>query len=81
MVNRKDIKEHMRLVTKDGAAFIVDRIDDNGIKLTRDDKGVHHYIPLDWVEKVEQDTAKLSKSAQEVKQQWRPESGRSGGPV
>lgn len=81
MVTRKDVKDHMRLVTRDGVAFMVDHVDGDGIKLTRDERGEHHWIPVAWVERVDQDAGQLSKTAQEIRQGWKNEAPptRSGG--
>jgi hypothetical protein len=79
MVTRNDIKEHMRLVTKDGAAFMVDHVDGEGIKLTKDDQGKHHWIPMDWVEKVDATAGQLSKTAQEIRQGWKSEAPKTPG--
>jgi hypothetical protein len=49
------IKEHMPVVCSNGGQFAtVDHIDGNAIKLTKDDQGQHHWIPLDWVVRVDQ---------------------------
>lgn len=52
---RDQIKEHMPVVCSDGGQFAtVDHLDKgNSIKLTKDDNGNHHWIPLDWVTKVD----------------------------
>jgi hypothetical protein len=55
MLNR--IQEHMQVVDLRGNHVgVVDRLEEaDEIKLTRDDSpdGIHHYIPLDWVENVD----------------------------
>ena len=54
-VNTETIREHMPVVCSDGGQFAtVDHIDGNSIKLTKDDKGQHHWIPFDWVTRVDQ---------------------------
>lgn len=49
------IHEHMPVVCSEGGQFAtVDRVEGHSIKLTKDDQGQHHYIPMDWVERVDQ---------------------------
>jgi hypothetical protein len=48
------IKEHMPVVCSNGGEFgTVDHMDGNYIKLTKDDAGQHHWIPVTWVTKVD----------------------------
>ena len=61
-----EIKEHMRVVGKDGIHVgTVDRVDGDRIKLTKKDnppghEGHHHYIDKKLVGTVEGDVVKLS---------------------
>ena len=77
-----DIKEHMKVVGKDGAAVgTVDRVEGDRIKLTKRDsaaghQGHHHYIDRKLVGSVEGDTVKLSVNASAV-----PETEQSGAKV
>jgi hypothetical protein len=49
------IKEHMPVVCSNNNQFgTVDRVEGNAIKLTKDKQGQHHWIPMDWVERVDQ---------------------------
>src|SRR5688500_14034244 len=49
------IREHMPVVCSNGGQFgTVDRVEGSSIKLTKDDQGQHHWIPMDWVTKVDQ---------------------------
>ena len=82
MVDATQIKEHIEVVGSDGAHVgTVDHIEgSNRIKLTRRDPnagGEHHYIPLDWVESVENDRVRLNKTGQEAQAQWQGDSGQS----
>jgi hypothetical protein len=67
-----DIKEHMKIIGKDGAHVgTVDRVEGNRIKLTRKDspdghKDHHHYIDTKYVGAVEGDIVKLSVNADAV---------------
>lgn len=82
MVDATQIKEHTEVVGSDGAHVgTVDHIEgSNRIKLTRRDPnagGEHHYIPLDWVESVENDRVRLNKTGQDAQAQWHGDSGQS----
>ena len=50
------IKDHMPVVCSDNEQFaVVDHLDvGNTIKLTKDDQGQHHWIPQEWVTKVDE---------------------------
>jgi hypothetical protein len=67
-----DIKEHMKVIGKDGAHVgTVDRVEDNRIKLTKQDtpaghEGHHHYIDKQLVGAVEGAIVKLSVNADAV---------------
>ncbi len=53
--NRDRIREHMPVVCADGDRIAtVDRVEGSAIKLTKDDRGAHHWIPLDWVSRVDE---------------------------
>ena len=55
MINPGQIKDHMQVVCSEGGPFgTVDGVEGNTIKLTKDDQGQHHWIPLDWVTRVDQ---------------------------
>jgi hypothetical protein len=56
MLKIGDIKPHMPVVCSEGGQFaVVDHLasDNRTIKLTKDDSGRHHYIPVAWVTKVD----------------------------
>lgn len=77
-----DIREHMKVIGKDGAPVgTVDGVEGDRIKLTRKDSGAghqghHHYIDRKLVGSVEGDTVKLSVNASSV-----PETEASGAKV
>ena len=80
MIDATQIKEHIEVVGSDGEHVgTVDHMEGSDrIKLTRRDaeaQGVHHYIPLAWVEAVEDDKVRLNKTGQEAKTQWQEASG------
>jgi hypothetical protein len=56
MVDTSQIKPHMPVVCSNHGQFAtVDHMDaNNTIKLTKDDKGQHHWIPADWVTRVDE---------------------------
>ena len=71
------IREHMKVVGKDRQPVgTVDEMDGDRIKLTKNDAhagGMHHYIPSDWVERVDEDVVCLSKDAQDAQSEWQSE--------
>ncbi len=73
MMSADQIREHMEVLAQDGAHVgTVDHMDGaSRIKLTKNDSadGQHHYIPLDWVDHVDQHVH-LSKDADAVKRDW-----------
>jgi len=64
MKDVQDIQEDMKVIANDGATVVgvVDRIEGELMKLTRKDSpdGKHHFLPLDRVETVQDDTVLLS---------------------
>ncbi|GBU15924.1 MULTISPECIES: DUF2171 domain-containing protein [Methylobacterium] len=74
MVDVSQIKEHAEVVGSDGAHVgTVDHVDAGQIKLTKTDKdagGLHHYIPVDFVQAVEGGQVRLDRSAEEAKREW-----------
>jgi hypothetical protein len=82
--NIQDIREHMPVVCSDGGRCgTVDRIEGNNIKLTKDDQGHHHWIPTDWVTRVDQDV-QVDRSIGQVRRDWSmnpPSSTPGGGPI
>lgn len=74
MVDVSQIKEHANVVGSDGAHVgTVDGIEAGEIKLTKSDSeagGLHHYIPVDFVQSVDGDTVHLDRPAEEVKREW-----------
>ncbi|WP_287978695.1 DUF2171 domain-containing protein [Sphingomonas sp.] len=74
MVDAAQIREHADVVGSDGAHVgTVDHVDKGEIKLTKTDPdagGLHHFIPLDFVQSVEGNTVRLDRPAEEVRQEW-----------
>lgn len=70
MPNTDQIREHMEVLGSDGVHVgTVDRFEGGSkIKLTKTDpvsEGVHHYVPADWVEHVD-NQVHLKKGSSEV---------------
>jgi hypothetical protein len=76
MIASSQIKEHMEVLGSDGARVgTVDHMEgEDRIKLTRSDSadGMHHFIPLDLVDHVDNEVH-LSRSAAEVMDDWEDE--------
>lgn len=70
MIDKDQIKPHMPVVgSNDQALGMVDHIQGDSLKLTRDNTGKHHLIPLDWIDRID-DKVHVNRSADEVKQKW-----------
>jgi hypothetical protein len=70
------IREHMEVLGSDGQHVgVVDGLEGKDrIKLTKQDPeadGLHHYIPMDWVDHVDAHVH-LKKSSHEAKREWKP---------
>ncbi|MBE7200423.1 DUF2171 domain-containing protein [Methylobacterium sp. A49B] len=74
MVDVAQIQEHAEVIGSDGAHVgTVDHVDKGEIKLTKTDAaagGLHHYIPLDFVQSVSDGRVHLDRPAEEVKREW-----------
>ncbi len=71
MVSPSEIREHMPVVCSDGGQFAtVDHLDaNNTIKLTKDDQGQHHWIPMDWVTRVDEHVH-VDRPGKQAMQDW-----------
>lgn len=67
----KTIKDHMPVICAHGKEFAtVDHLEgENSIKLTRDENGNHHWIPISWVKNVD-GSVHLDRPVQQVKEEW-----------
>ena len=74
MVNQSEIKDHAQVMASCGTHVgTVDHLDGNRIKLARNDSesgGKHHYIPLEWVDKIDGNNVVLTKDHKEVFAGW-----------
>ncbi|MBX7116736.1 MAG: DUF2171 domain-containing protein [Myxococcaceae bacterium] len=71
MISSNLIKPNLPVVGSDNVqCAVVDHMEDRDtIRLNKDEKGEHHFIPLAWVESVD-DKVHLSRTGDEVKRQW-----------
>jgi hypothetical protein len=75
MVKIGNIKPHMPVVCSEGGQFaVVDHMssDNRTIKLAKDDRGVHHFIPVSWVTKVD-DAIHIDRPGRQAMQEWTSE--------
>ena len=75
MVTPNSIKEHMEVVGSDGVHVgMVDHMEGaDELKLTKSDQSAgdeHHFIPLAWVDRVDQ-KVHLKQSGAEAKARWK----------
>lgn len=74
MVDVAQIQEHAEVIGSDGVHVgTVDHVDKGEIKLTKSDGasgGLHHYIPVDFVQSVNDGKVRLDRPAAEVKRAW-----------
>jgi hypothetical protein len=70
-VDTDQIKEQMAVIDSNSMEFAkVDHLDPgNTIKLTKDDDGNHHWIPLAWVTRVD-DCVHLDRPGDQAMQEW-----------
>lgn len=68
--DRDRIREHMPVLCADGARIgAVDRVEGNAIELTQDDRGAHHWIPLDWVTRIDEHVH-IDRPGDRAKREW-----------
>ena len=67
------IREHMPVLdTRGEQVGVVDALETNEIKLTRDENNRHHWIPLDLIDRVDENIH-LKAVRNDVMRQWREE--------
>ena len=70
MIDTNQIKPHCSVVDlNDQPIGTVDHVQGQSLKLTKDNSGKHHLIPLDWIDKVD-DKVHVNKKADEVQKSW-----------
>ena len=66
----QNIKPHMAVVCSNDKQFAtVDHIEGSQVKLVRDAKGKHHFIPLAWVNAVD-DKVHIDRPGDQAMKQW-----------
>ncbi|MEX0590035.1 MAG: DUF2171 domain-containing protein [Xanthobacteraceae bacterium] len=70
-VNSSQIRPHMPVVCSNGVQFgTVDHLDaGDTVKLTKDDKGQHHWIPMSWVTRVDEHVH-VDRPGKQAMQEW-----------
>lgn len=69
------IKEHMPVVCSNNGQFgTVDRLEGDQIKLTKDAQGQHHYIPQNWVTRVD-DKVHVDRPGEQAMREWKTSVG------
>ncbi|MFS8072048.1 MAG: DUF2171 domain-containing protein [Byssovorax sp.] len=70
-MNASQIKAHMPVVCSENGQFaVVDHMEgSDSIKLAKDDKGQHHYIPLSWVRSVD-DKVHIDRTGDQAMRDW-----------
>ena len=67
---RSKIREHMPVVCSNNKQFAsVDHVDGNFVKTTKDDKGQHHWFPIDWVNNVD-DKVHVDRPGDQAMREW-----------
>ncbi len=72
MINTEQIKPEMPVVCSQGGQFAtVDHMEGaDAIKLKKDKKGQHHYIPVSWVSSTEGGQIKVDRPGDQAMQEW-----------
>jgi hypothetical protein len=70
-MNAEKIREHMPVVCSNDEQFgTVDRVEAGGtIKLTKDASGQHHWIPVQWVTRVD-DKVHIDRPGSQAMREW-----------
>jgi len=71
MVTPNQVQADMPVVSPDDEQFaVVDHMEGSDwIKLKKDARGTHHFIPLSWVQTAD-DKVRIDRSASQAMQQW-----------
>ncbi|SEM58215.1 hypothetical protein SAMN05444354_11913 [Stigmatella aurantiaca] len=72
MVDAKQVQPKMPVICSNNVPFArVDHMDGSDtIKLARDENGEHHYIPLSWVQSVDESGIHLDRPGKDAMKQW-----------
>jgi hypothetical protein len=70
MMHMSNIREHMPVVDRNNEQLgMVDKVEGDRVKLTKDESGRHHYIPADWIDDVD-DAVQLGRSLADTRAEW-----------
>lgn len=70
MTNPAKIQKHMDVVSSQSEPLgVVDHVAGTDLKLARDVVGQHHYVPLAWIDYID-DKIHLKRSANDVERLW-----------
>ena len=71
MINASEIKPHTPVISSNNREFaVVDHMEGTEtIKLTKDAKGQHHYIPMSWVKSVD-DKVHIDRPDDQAMREW-----------
>ncbi|NNG82236.1 MULTISPECIES: DUF2171 domain-containing protein [Acinetobacter Taxon 24D] len=71
-INVNDITKHADVIALCGTKVgTVDHLDGSDkLKLTRNEEGSHHLIPLSWVSEIKDNQVLLNVDSEEVKNKW-----------
>ncbi len=77
MINATQIKPNTPVVCSNNKQFgVVDHMEGTDtIKLNKDDKGQHHYIPLAWVKTVD-DKVHVDRPGDQAMKEWKTEAAK-----
>ncbi len=66
------IKPGVPVVCSAGVQFgIVERVEGTSwLRLGKDDKGVSHFIPMNWIARVDDDRITSNRPGEQIKRQW-----------
>lgn len=71
-MSTENIRERMPVVCSNGGRFgTVERFEGNSIKLTKDDHGHHHWIPMEWATRVDEHVH-ADRPGEQAKREWSP---------
>ncbi len=75
MISANQIKPEMPVVCSNNGQFaVVDHAEGtDSIKLKKDSKGQHHYIPLSWVKSVDNGKVKVDRPGDQAMKDWTTE--------
>lgn len=80
MATATNVRERMDVIAACGTKVgVVDHIENGAIKLTKTDSpdGQHHFIPMDWVQTVD-DHVHLRKNSMETTTGWKADAASCG---